>query len=317
MGKNGTRKSLITVSVFGMYFNIISSVNLNNSILTKVRLDYELLLLIGGTYVIIPKVVSIRLVWRMEEIMSKYIKELDISYETLGQGKPFIIFHGWGCSKEMFKFLLDHYKNKYKVYAFDLPGFGGSKEPKSVMNTEAYCDRMIEALEYLGIENPIGLGHSFGGRILIKMSTKIKFDKLILTGSAGVVDPKPLRYYVKVYTYKGLKKCYKIGLVKKLFPTLLDKYRKNAGSADYNNASEMMKQVLSVSVNEDIRGDFSKVTVPTLLIWGDKDSATPLSHAKLMEKEMQDAGLVIFEGGTHFAFLEQGNRFLTVLDAFI
>ena len=98
---------------------------------------------------------------------------------------------------------------------------------------------------------------------------------------------------------------------------MLDKYRKNAGSDDYNNASNMMKQVLSVSVNEDIRHEFSKVSVPTLLIWGSLDTATPLSDGKLMEKEMQDAGLVVFEGGTHFAFLEQKNRFLTVLDAFI
>lgn len=249
--------------------------------------------------------------------MSNYIKELDISYVTGGEGKPFIIFHGWGCNKEMFQFLIDHYKTKYKVYAFDLPGFGGSKEPKSPMNTEAYCDRMIEAFKLLGIENPVVLGHSFGGRILIKMSTKIKFDKMILTGSAGVVNPKPYRYYVKVYTYKTLKKLYQIGFVKKLFPTLLDKYRKKAGSDDYNNSSEIMKQVLSISVNEDIRSDFSKVQVPTLLIWGDADTATPLSDGKLMEKEMKDAGLVVFEGGTHYAFLEQRNRFVTVLDAFI
>ena len=249
--------------------------------------------------------------------MSKYIKELDISYVTEGEGKPFVIFHGWGCNKEMFQFLINHYKHKYTVYAFDLPGFGGSCEPKTVMNTEAYCDKMIEAFRILNIENPIVLGHSFGGRIFIKMATKIKFDKMILTGSAGVVHPKPFRYYVKVYTYKTLKKCYKVSFIKKLFPTMLDKYRKNAGSDDYNNASNMMKQVLSVSVNEDIRHEFSKVSVPTLLIWGSLDTATPLSDGKLMEKEMQDAGLVVFEGGTHFAFLEQKNRFLTVLDAFI
>ena len=185
------------------------------------------------------------------------------------------------------------------------------------MNTEAYCDKMIEALKILKIENPIACGHSFGGRILIKMATKIKFEKLILTGSAGVVNPKPFHYYVKVYTYKTLKKIFKFGPVRKLCPTLLDKYRKNAGSDDYNKASDIMKQILSVSVNEDIRHDFSKVSIPTLLIWGDLDTATPLSDGKLMEKEMKDAGLVIFKGGTHFAFLEQKNRFLTVLDAFI
>lgn len=249
--------------------------------------------------------------------MSNYIKELDISYVTQGEGKPFVIFHGWGCNKEMFQFLIEHYSNKYTVYAFDLPGFGNSAEPKSVMNTEAYCDTMIKAFKLLGIENPIALGHSFGGRIIIKMATKFNFDRIILTGSAGVVNPKPFSYYVKVYTYKTLKKLYSIGFIKKLFPTLLDKYTKNAGSADYRNASPMMKQILSVSVNEDIRDDFTKVKPATLLIWGELDTATPLSDGKLMEKHMKDAGLVVFEGATHYAFIEQKNRFLTVLDAFI
>ncbi len=79
----------------------------------------------------------------------------------------------------------------------------------------------------------------------------------------------------------------------------------------------MMKQVLSKVVNENLVDEFNKVKVPTLLIWGELDTATPLNDGKLMEKEFQDAGLVVFEGGSHYAFLEQVQRFLKVLDAFI
>jgi pimeloyl-ACP methyl ester carboxylesterase len=253
----------------------------------------------------------------MEAVMKRKLEKYNIEYNVEGEGQDLVILHGWGCNKEMFDFLVDHYKSKYRVFAFDLPGFGGSDEPTQVMGTMEYAKRMHEVFDALEIKNPIGIGHSFGGRILIKMAMFYTFDKLILTGSAGVVNKRPLRYYIKVYTFKVMKRLYRMGPVQKVFPNMLEKYRKKSGSADYNQASPIMKQVLSKVVNENLVHEFNKIKVPTLLIWGELDTATPLSDGKLMEKEFQDAGLVVFEGGSHYAFLEQAQRFLKVLDAFI
>jgi len=249
--------------------------------------------------------------------MKDYIEDLGISYLCEGQGKPFVIFHGWGCNKEMFQFMIDTYCDRYKVYCFDLPGFGESKEPEHPFNTEDYCDRMLQVFNRLQIHKPVVMGHSFGGRILIKMAGKVDFEKMILTGSAGVVNPRPLSYYVKIYTYKALKRLYSISFINKMFPELLSKKQASAGSEDYRNASAMMRQVLSIVVNEDLRDEFTNVKVPSLLIWGEDDTATPLRDGQLMEKTFKDAGLVVFEGGTHYAFLEQRNRFITVLNAFV
>lgn len=249
--------------------------------------------------------------------MNKFIESQGISYIVEGEGEPVVILHGWGCNKEMFNFVIDHLKLRYKVYAFDLPGFGKSNEPSRTYNTNDYSETMKEVFSELGIINPIGIGHSFGGRVLIKMSLSYTFNKLVLTGSAGVVNKKPLSYYMKVYSYKFLKRVYSLKPIKALFPKALDKYRKRAGSSDYNQASEQMKKVLSTVVNENLVKDFDKVEVSTLLIWGEKDTATPLKDGRIMEEKFKDAGLVVFDGGTHYAFLEQPKRFLTVLDAFI
>lgn len=253
----------------------------------------------------------------LEEYMKGFIDQLGISYLLEGTGEPLVIFHGWGCNKEMFSFLIEQYKTKYRVYSFDLPGFGESKEPIVTLNTQMYVDVMIQAFNYLGIKRPVVIGHSFGGRVLIKMATQVEFSKMILVGSAGIVNKRPLSYYVKVYTFKTMKKIYQLPGIRSLYPDAIEKLRKNAGSSDYNKASERMKKVLSTVVNEDLRDVFPQVTVPTLLIWGDQDTATPLSDAKIMENGFKDAGLVVFEGGTHYAFLEQKNRFIKVLDAFI
>ncbi len=249
--------------------------------------------------------------------MADFIEQLGLSYTVEGEGKPLVILHGWGCNKEMFQFLIDKYKEKYRVYAFDLPGFGASREPKKVIGTEAFCDILMEAFHLLKIEKPIMIGHSHGGRIIIRLSAEMDFDKVILMGSAGIVNKRPFSYYIKVYTYKVLKKIYYFYPVRKLFPGLLDRYRKNAGSEDYRNASPIMKGVLSKVVNEDLKAYLPGIKAPTLLIWGEEDTATPLSDGKLMEKMIPDAGLVVFEGASHYAFLEQKQRLLAVLDAFI
>ena len=65
-------------------------------------------------------------------------------------------------------------------------------------------------------------------------------------------------------------------------------------------------------ISEDLTGLYGQIRQSTLLIWGDQDTDTPLWMGKEMEKRIPDAGLVIFEGGTHFAYLEQVQRFNTI-----
>ena len=66
-----------------------------------------------------------------------------------------------------------------------------------------------------------------------------------------------------------------------------------------------MKKTLVLAVNEDLTNCLKNINCPTLLFWGDKDDATPISDAKTMEKKIPDAGLVVLEGGSHFSFLEK------------
>ena len=99
-------------------------------------------------------------------------------------------------------------------------------------------------------------------------------------------------------------------------PNALENLRRKNGSADYNAASPIMRQCLVKAVNEDLTELIPNINVPTLLVWGEKDDAVPLSDARLMERLIKDSGLVVFEGCGHFAFLEQGGRFCRILDSF-
>ena len=179
-------------------------------------------------------------------------------------------------------------------------------------------NRSVEALaKEEGIENPILVGHSFGGRVSIVFASRNKTRKIILTDAAGVKPKRSLTYYRKVYTYKLLKHLAPIFLGKGRAQQLIEKRRAKAGSSDYNNASPRMRAILSKVVNEDLCHLMPKISAPTLLFWGENDTATPLSDAKRMEKLIPDAGLVTVAGAGHYAFLENTPLFLRVVESFL
>ena len=168
-----------------------------------------------------------------------------------------------------------------------------------------------------GVENPILIGHSFGGRVSIVYASRNKVQKVMLVDAAGVKPRRSLTYYRKVYTFKLLKRLAPIFLGKARAEQMIQARRAKAGSSDYNQASPMMRRVLSKVVNEDLCHLMPKIKAPTLLFWGENDTATPLADAKKMEKLIPDAGLVTVAGAGHFSFLENTPLFLRVAESFL
>ena len=234
-----------------------------------------------------------------------------------GEGLPVILMHGWGCNHSTLTSIEQQLSRGFKVYNVDFPGFGSSDEPTSVWGVEEYTSLIEEFARQEHIENPILLGHSFGGRVGILFASRNKVHKLILVDAAGVKPRRSLRYYYKVYSYKAIKHALLFFLGKKRGETALNSYRAKVGSSDYSNASPMMRAILSKVVNEDLKSVMPKIACPTLLIWGANDTATPLADAKIMEKLIPDAGLVSFDGVGHYSFLENPYQFAAVLKSFL
>lgn len=242
------------------------------------------------------------------------IDGLDIYYEKKGkQGRDVILLHGWGQNTTMMSFIADFLKEHFVVYNLDLPGFGQSNEPQTVWGVDEYKDFLRKFIEKKKIENPILIGHSFGCRIALKYAYEYPVYKLALTGAAGIRPDRHLDYYLRVYSYKIMKKILSI----KGLESLKEKYMKKAGSDDYKNTSGIKRQSFIKIVNEDLRPILKDIKVTTLLIWGENDEAVPLKYGKIMEKEMPNACLVIFEGDNHYAYFNQGARFNRVLDAYL
>lgn len=244
-----------------------------------------------------------------------------IAYAKYGSGdKLLVILHGWGCNKEMFAPIAAHLAARYTVIVPDMPGFGESPEPSHPFSVDAYVKLYTEFIQSLGFATVSLMGHSYGGRIIIKLFSErnlpFTIERVCLIDSAGIKPKKSLGQRLSLLCYKGGRRILSLPPLQKLFPNAIENWRKKRGSADYNAASEVMKKTLVLAVNEDLTSCLQNITAPTLLFWGDQDDATPLSDAKIMEKKIPDAGLVVLQGGSHFSFLENTPYFLRVADAF-
>ena len=95
-----------------------------------------------------------------------------------------VFLHGWGQNIEMMQMLGEPFKQDYRIIIIDFPGFGKSEEPKKVMNVSDYTNVVETLLKKLKIENPILIGHSFGGRVSVKFASRNNVKKLILLSPA-------------------------------------------------------------------------------------------------------------------------------------
>lgn len=253
-------------------------------------------------------------------------KEIEIDgqkivYEETGnpQGLPIILLHGWGCNHTTVRSVASCLEDGLRIFSIDLPGHGKSEEPKDVWGTQDFADIILKFIDILGLENPSLIGHSFGGRTSIAAAAKgseDKFWKIVLIDSAGIKPKRNLLYYYKVYSYKALKKLLLTLWGREEGQKMIDRKLKKSGSADYLAASPKMRAIMSKCVNEDLKKEMPKIKAPTLLIWGETDTATPIDDAKKMEKLIPDAGLVSFPNCGHYSFLDNPLGFKTVLREF-
>lgn len=244
-------------------------------------------------------------------------KGVNLHYTDKGDGQAVLLLHGWGCNCNIFGAAKAWAEEHFRTIAVDFAGFGQSDEPADVWGVEQYTQSIEALVKHEGIDKPILVGHSFGGRVAIVYASRNEVGKIILTDAAGVKPHRTLRYYFKVYSFKLMKRLAPIFLGKRRADEWIEKRRGKSGSSDYNNATPKMRAILSKVVNEDLCHLMPKIAAPTLLFWGENDTATPLADAKRMEKLIPDAGLVTVAGAGHFAFLENMPLFLKVLESFL
>ncbi|QCX34582.1 alpha/beta hydrolase [Caloramator sp. E03] len=244
------------------------------------------------------------------------IDGINIFYKNEGSGKKIILLHGWGGNADSFLPVFNHLKSKFEVYAIDFPGFGRSSPPDRPFDVTDYMNILYKLFKKLKIEKASLVGHSFGGRVSILFSAVHPecVEKVVLVDSAGIIPKRTLKYYYRVYKFKLLKKIYLL-FSKGDKEEKLERFYKKYGSKDYRESGNMRQTFVKV-VNQNLRPYLKDIKAPTLLIWGEEDKDTPLYFGKIMEKEIPDAGLVVFKGAGHFSYLDKLSDFNIIITRF-
>ncbi|MEM6997813.1 MAG: alpha/beta hydrolase [Patescibacteria group bacterium] len=208
--------------------------------------------------------------------------------------KLFIV-HGWAYEVDSWGVFLDELrKRSIEPIMLNVPGL--TEPSDKVWDIDAYVDWLDSQIK--GVKNVVVLGHSNGGRILLNYSIKHpqRLKKLILVNSAGaVVDEQrvSIKRTVLRIGAKVLRPLRRLPLLRRVL------YR-FVGASDYYKAPENMKQTLVNMLDSDAHLDLSQVMTHTAMIWGSDDTYTPLSHGRLMEREIPDnSGLYIMKGVRH------------------
>jgi len=192
------------------------------------------------------------------------------------------------------------------VFAPDFKGFGENKGM-----TYPYCldDYVADVGEYMyknGIKNPHVIAHSFGGRVAIKMaSEQAVFDKLVLTGCAGLKPKKTVKGIIKSEAFKFLKRFVPKQKLQRFY------------SSDYLALDEVMRQSFIKIVNEHLDDKIGKIKNQTLIVFGQNDKQTPLYMAKKLNREIINSRLILIKDAGHFCFIDKPIKFNTEVKEFL
>jgi UDP-N-acetylmuramoyl-tripeptide--D-alanyl-D-alanine ligase len=243
---------------------------------------------------------------------------LRIAYRESGQDTgraPVVVLHGWGASSAAVWSIRRCLEGEYRVVAPDLPGFGASDPPPDAWGSEEYAALVRVLLAERGIRRATFIGHSFGGKLALVLAatTPELVERLVVVNSAGIRPRRGPTYRARVAAFKAARWA---GQALPLRAPLQEWFGRRFGSEDYRQAGVLRGTLVRV-VNEDLRSLLPRVGAPTLLIWGERDDATPLSDGQLMERLIPDAGLVIFPGAGHFAYADDPGRFCRVVSHFL
>lgn len=237
-----------------------------------------------------------------------------VSYKVSKQNQStinLVFIHGWLSSKEVWSNLIKRI-DFANCFTLDLPGFGESQVPTNSVNNDFFVEIVKEFIDKLNLKNVVLVGHSNGGAIATKFTTKYKssLNKLILIDSSGIRN-KTLKKMIFNSVAKILKPIFSL----KILSGLKNRIYKMIGSSDYIESNHIKGTYINV-INEDISSIYSPIDSKTLIIWGKQDKDTPIEFAHFINKEIKDSKLVELNAG-HFPFIEKESEVLASIKEFL
>ena len=248
--------------------------------------------------------------------MQVVVDGLITNYSQLGEGRVILFLHGWGDSLAGFREMMGSLEQGYQVVALDLPGFGQTQSPEGVWGLDDYAKFVASFVAKLKLKVSVFVGHSNGGAIAIRglASETLKADSLVLLSSAGIRgESKGKLGAIQLVTKTG-----KI-LTSSLPSGVRNKLRRKVYSAAGSDmlVAEHLQETFKKVVADDVRSDADRLKIPTLIIYGSEDRATPTSYGELFSELIKRSHLEIVESAGHFVHHDQPEQVRRLISEFI
>lgn len=251
----------------------------------------------------------------------------------LGEGEPVVLIHGWPLSDAMYEYQYQFLVEKgYRIIGISLRGFGKSDKPYGAYNYDAYAHDIKVVLDKLDIKDATLGGFSMGGAIAIHYVANYnnaEVSKLTLFGAAAPVWTKRNDYNYG-FTKEAVNEL--IALSKVNRPQLLENFGKIFGASEtalpegianwlgginLEASPYATTQSLIALRDTDLRGELSKISIPTAIFHGAKDAICEFALAEQMHQGIKNSYIVKFENSGHGLFIEELEKFNTELLAFL
>ncbi|MGP8154946.1 MAG: alpha/beta fold hydrolase [Smithella sp.] len=251
------------------------------------------------------------------KVKSMKIPDFKIVYAEGGTGDTIIMLHGFEADKDYWPSFAKYFTPHYRVIIPDLSGFGDSSKPKDKnYNIMSQVERLNLFAKKLKLTKFHLVGNSMGGAIAGNYAATYPemIESLALFDSAGVVAPtnselillmekgeKP--FFVK--DVNDYDKLFKLAWVNPPeFPSFIMKYlaKKAVKEAPFNE--KIWNDMISSDI-VDLENKLDKITVPTLILWGDSDKIIDISSVPIFEKGIKNSKSVIIKECGHLPMMEK------------
>lgn len=251
------------------------------------------------------------------DLMQVIVDGMLTNYEMSGRGRTVVLLHGWGDQATGFTNLRQELTKHFNTIVPDLPGFGGTDAPKTKWGIDEYVTFIAALLKKLKVIDVYAIiGHSNGGAIAIRgvARKKLRCEKLILLASAGIRGEYKGRLKALQYITKS-GKALTAPLSANMKRRLRQKVYQSIGSDML--IAEHMQETFKAVVTDDVRADAVLITVPTLLIYGEADTQTPLRYGELFHELIQRSTLEILPGAGHALQLDRPRDVYKAIEEFL
>lgn len=234
---------------------------------------------------------------------------------------PLILIHGFPLNSLMWSEQVEVLQKTHRVITYDLRGLGKSVGIESLFTMEMLSNDLLQLMDLLEIKKARALGFSMGGYVLLRAHEKApeRFSALILVDTQSAADSDEAKIKrsgtIEAIKEKGLKPFAETFLKGALnHSQSIDKIRPMITGADKLG---VIGALLALISRTDTTKSLSQITIPTLIMVGDKDTITPVTTATKMQELIPRAELKIIENAGHISNIDNPSAFNKALTEFL